>query len=103
MPIAIVTGASAGIGLETARGLAKKNYDLVLVSRNLKKLNSIKRDLESQYSISCDVFSYDLSLIKSFATFILKLYFFVIFTKNNFKLLKFLFIAKSIEIEIPLL
>ena len=65
MPIAVVTGASAGIGLETARGLAKKNYDLVLVSRSLKKLNSIKRDLESQYSISCDVFSYDLSLIKS--------------------------------------
>ena len=65
MPIAIVTGASAGIGLETARGLAKKNFDLVLVSRSLKKLNSIKHDLESQYSISCDVFSYDLSLIKS--------------------------------------
>ncbi len=65
MPIAVVTGASAGIGLETARGLAKKKFDLVLVSRSLKKLNSIKRDLESQYSISCDVFSYDLSLIKS--------------------------------------
>ncbi len=65
MPIAIVTGASAGIGLETARGLAKKNFDLILVSRSLKKLNSIKSELETQYSIKCDVFSYDLSLIKS--------------------------------------
>ena len=65
MPIAIVTGASAGIGLETAKGLAKKNFDLILVSRSLKKLNSIKYDLETQYSINCDVFSYDLSLIKS--------------------------------------
>ena len=65
MPIAVITGASAGIGLETAKGLAKKNFDLILVSRSLKKLNFIKRDLESQYSINCDVFSYDLSLIKS--------------------------------------
>ena len=65
MPVAVVTGASAGIGLETAKGLARKNFDLILVSRNLKKLNSIKQDLESQYSINCDVFSHDLSLIKS--------------------------------------
>jgi len=65
MPIAVVTGASAGIGLETAKGLAKKNFDLILVSRSLKKLNSIKGDLESHHSINCDVFSYDLSLIKS--------------------------------------
>lgn len=65
MPVAVITGASAGIGLETARGLAKKNFDLILVSRSLKKLNSIKVDLETQYSIKCDVFSYDLSLIES--------------------------------------
>ena len=65
MPVAVVTGASAGIGLETAKGLAEKNFDLILVSRSLKKLNAIKSDLEIQYSINCDVFSYDLSLVKS--------------------------------------
>jgi len=65
MPVAVITGASAGIGLETARGLAEKNFDLILVSRSLKKLNSIKVELETQYSIKCDVFSYDLSLIES--------------------------------------
>ena len=65
MPVAVVTGASAGIGLETAKGLAQKNFDLILVSRSLKKLNAIKGDLEIQYSINCDVFSYDLSLVKS--------------------------------------
>ena len=36
MPVAVVTGASTGIGLETAKGLAKKNFDLILVSRSLK-------------------------------------------------------------------
>ena len=65
MTVAVVTGASAGIGLETAKGLAKKNFDLILVSRSLKKLNAIKGTLETQYSINCDVFSYDLSLVKS--------------------------------------
>ena len=65
MPVAVVTGASAGIGLETAKGLAKKNFDLILVSRTLKKLSAIKGDLETKYSINCDVFSYDLSLVKS--------------------------------------
>ena len=65
MPVAVVTGASAGIGLETAKGLAKKNFDLILVSRSSKKLIAIKDELEAQYSIICDVFSYDLSLVKS--------------------------------------
>tara|TARA_B100000035_G_scaffold75168_1_gene62442 strand:- start:1882 stop:2709 length:828 start_codon:yes stop_codon:yes gene_type:complete len=65
MPVALVTGASAGIGLETAKGLAKKNFDLILVSRNSQKLHSIKGDLESKYQIQCDVYIYDLSLIKS--------------------------------------
>ena len=65
MPIAIITGASTGIGLETARGLAKKNFDLVLVSRNFEKLLGIKKSIESESQINCDVFSYDLSLMRS--------------------------------------
>lgn len=65
MSIAVITGASKGIGLETARGLAAKNFDLILVSRNSEKLNHIKNSIESTYSINCDVYSYDLSLIRS--------------------------------------
>ena len=65
MPVAVVTGASAGIGLETAKGLAKKNFDIILVSRSSKKLIAIKDELDEKYSIICDVFSYDLSLVKS--------------------------------------
>lgn len=65
MSIAIITGASKGIGLETAKGLAAKNIDLILVSRSTEKLNHVKRSIESKYKINCDVFSYDLSLIRS--------------------------------------
>ncbi len=63
--LAIVTGASMGIGLETAKGLAEKGFDLILVSRNVGKLNDIRDSIESRYQINCDVFSFDLSLIRS--------------------------------------
>jgi len=65
MTTAIITGASVGIGLETATGLARKGFDLILVSRNIEKLKLIKINLENNFNISCNVYSYDLSLIKS--------------------------------------
>ena len=65
MPIAIITGASMGIGLETAKGLAEKNFDLILISRNINKLNHVKESIESTYQVKCNVFSYDLSLMRS--------------------------------------
>ena len=65
MPVSIITGSTAGIGLETARGLANNKHDLILVSRNKKKLNLLKDDLENKYQVNCEVFPYDLSLITS--------------------------------------
>lgn len=60
---ALVTGASGGLGLEFARLLAKKHYDLVLVARNEGKLNSIKRELEKEYGITAWVCPCDLSRV----------------------------------------
>jgi short-subunit dehydrogenase len=65
MPTTIITGATSGIGLETAKGLAKENHKLILVSRNLNKLESVKRLLESKNNTDCDIYKYDLSLIKN--------------------------------------
>ncbi|MFM7139440.1 MAG: SDR family NAD(P)-dependent oxidoreductase, partial [Actinomycetes bacterium] len=61
MKKALITGASAGIGLEFAFQLAEKNYDLILVSRNQQKLTQIAQDISSKYKNSNEVLVADLS------------------------------------------
>ena len=46
--IALITGATAGIGLETARILAKNSYNLILTGRRLERLETIKAELAQQ-------------------------------------------------------
>lgn len=42
----LITGASGGIGLETARRLASQNYQVTLVARNKDKLNNAVASLD---------------------------------------------------------
>ena len=44
---AIITGGSKGIGLGFARALAKRNFNLVLISRNKEDLKSAKEEIQS--------------------------------------------------------
>jgi len=50
---ALITGASSGIGRDMARELSKKGYDLVLVARDLDKLNEVKSELQTNTEIVC--------------------------------------------------
>lgn len=50
---ALITGASSGIGRDMAKELSKKGYDLVLVARDLDKLNEVKKELETKIEIVC--------------------------------------------------
>lgn len=43
--VSIVTGASKGLGVSFARGLAKAGSDLVLAARNMEGLNQVAEDL----------------------------------------------------------
>jgi len=48
---ALITGASSGIGRDMAKILAKKGYDLVLVARDEKKLNTLKNELNTNIKL----------------------------------------------------
>lgn len=56
---ALVTGASSGIGKDIAKYLSDKGYDLVLVSRDMDKINL------NQFKTKVDIESLDLSDIDS--------------------------------------
>lgn len=62
---AVVTGASSGLGLEFAKLLAKKQYNLVLVARRTDRLESLKQEILKSSSLDIHVVSLDLSDINA--------------------------------------
>ena len=48
---ALITGASSGLGLEMAKYLAKKKYELILVARNKERLQEIQNSLPTKTMI----------------------------------------------------
>ena len=59
-PIAIITGASSGIGRDFADLYARDGHDLVLIARRRDALELLGRSLGERYGIVCDVFPADL-------------------------------------------
>lgn len=61
--IALVTGASLGLGKEMAEILASQGYDLVIVSRSEDKLLELKKNIITDYQVNVTSIPIDLSLI----------------------------------------
>ena len=61
---AVITGASAGLGLCFANKLAGYGFDLVLIARRKERLQDIATRLESEYSIRCEIIPADLALVE---------------------------------------
>jgi len=65
MKTVLITGASSGIGKETAFEYARHSYNLVLVARRQDHLEAIKNEIENQYKVNVYVIALDLSNLKS--------------------------------------
>ncbi|MFI5265144.1 MAG: SDR family NAD(P)-dependent oxidoreductase [Candidatus Levyibacteriota bacterium] len=53
--VAIITGASSGIGEATARLLSKKGAKVVLVARSFEKLEKLSKTLPGSFVVVCDM------------------------------------------------
>ncbi|WP_075590272.1 SDR family NAD(P)-dependent oxidoreductase [Labilibacter marinus] len=60
--VALITGASTGIGKEFAHIHAAKGGDLIIVARRKDKLDALKNELELKYKIKVMVITKDLGL-----------------------------------------
>ncbi len=63
--LALITGASTGLGAEFSRIFAREGYDLIITARSADKLNALKEELEQKHKIHVDVIPMDLSEINA--------------------------------------
>lgn len=61
--VAVVTGASSGLGVQFAKALARQGADVALVARRVDRLNIVKEEIEAlgvkSIAVRCDVSSVD--------------------------------------------
>ncbi len=62
-PIALITGASSGIGKALCEEFAKDGYDLILAARSIEKMQSQGSELKRKYGTSVTIIGADLESV----------------------------------------
>ncbi|MCL2119238.1 MAG: SDR family oxidoreductase [Planctomycetaceae bacterium] len=60
-PLAVITGASTGLGRSYAQQLAAQGHDLLVVARRADLLNELKTEIEAKHPVQVEVFVADLA------------------------------------------
>ena len=60
-PLAVVTGASSGIGATFAELLAARGFDLALVARREGRLQQMAAELSAKFQVKCTALKADLT------------------------------------------
>ena len=61
MRIALITGATSGIGRATALRLAEDDFNLIITGRRLELLESLKKEIEVKYRRDVLILNFDIS------------------------------------------
>ena len=62
--VVLVTGATSGIGKQTAIEFAKHGYDLVITGRRRERLIELKKDIEANYKVDVLDLCFDITIQK---------------------------------------
>lgn len=60
MKIALITGATSGIGKASAIKFAENNFDLIITGRRKEKLEELKKEITSKYNIKVLSLNFDI-------------------------------------------
>lgn len=58
---AIITGGNSGIGYELAKLFARDKYDLILIARNVERLEKAQKMLKKDFQVNVEILNKDLS------------------------------------------
>lgn len=49
--VAVITGASSGLGKQMSKAFANQGADLVIMARRIERLEELKEELESDFGV----------------------------------------------------